>query len=159
MTGDGAATGGGVTGDGGVPVSRRAVLGGALAGLVLIAPISVAQAVVRREVDDFDDSAWLAVFTVLVLAAFFVAGVRAGRLGPAGPLTNGMLAALSTVVLWIPVRIVVWLVREGDRGLVSGDDPVLRVGQLFVTAVFALALGALGGRVGARGAPRAAAPE
>ena len=91
--------------------------------------------------------------------AFLLAGFRAGTLVPTAPLSNGMLAALGALLVWIPIRIVVWLLREDDRGLVSGDDPVLRLGQLFSSAVFAIALGAIGAYVGARRATPAPSPD
>lgn len=135
------------------------MLTGALVGLAVIAPVSVLLAILDNEVAEFEDSGWFVAFTLLILVAYFLAGFRAGSLVPSAPLTNGMLAALCTVVVWVPIRIVVWFLRENDRGLVSGDDPVLRVGQLFGTAVFAIALGAIGGLVGARWATSARSPD
>jgi len=135
------------------------VLAGALVGLAVIAPVSVVLAILDNEVADFEDSGWFVAFTLLILVAYFLAGFRAGSLVPSAPLTNGMLAALCTVAVWVPIRIVVWFLRENERGLVSGDDPVLRIGQLFGTAVFAIALGAIGGLVGARRAAGARSPD
>ena len=53
-------------------------------------------------------------------------------------------------MLWIPVRIVIWLVRDENRGLFSGHSPALRPGQLFGHLVIAAGLGMLGGFLGAR---------
>ncbi len=141
------------------PVSGPAVVAGALVGLAVIAPVSVLLAFLDREVANFADSGWYIAFTLLIFVAFFLAGFRAGTLVPSAPLSNGMLAALCSLAVWIPIRIVVWLLRENDRGLVSGDDPVLRLGQLFSSAVFAIALGAIGGYIGARRAAPAPSPD
>ena len=146
-------------GDGEHPVSGGAVVAGALVGLAVIVPVSVLLAVVDNQVTDFEDSGWFVAFTLLLLLAYFLAGFRAGTLVPSAPLTNGMLAALCSVAVWIPIRIVVWVVRDGDRGLFSGDDPVLRLGQLFGTAVFAIALGAIGGLAGSRRAAATHTPD
>src|SRR5262249_53964252 len=88
-------------------------------------------------------------------------------------LTHGMLAGMGALVLWIPIRIVIWAVREDGRGLVTGHDAALAPGQLFgaflIAAAFAVAGGWLGGRraerasrwraiVGCRVSPRSDGP-
>jgi hypothetical protein len=70
------------------------------------------------------------------------------------PLTHGVLAGIGVLVLWIPVRIIIWVVREDGRGLVSGDDAALRPGQVFGAFVIAAALAALGAWIGARALTR-----
>ena len=62
--------------------------------------------------------------------------LRARRVGwpggscPTACLTNGALAGVGAFVLWIPVRIVIWVVRDENRGLFSGHSPALRPGQI-----------------------------
>jgi hypothetical protein len=60
-------------------------------------------------------------------------------------------------VLWIPIRIVIWAVREDGRGLVSGNRAALGPGQLFGAFVIAAALAMLGALIGARVTSRRAA--
>ena len=73
---------------------------------------------------------------------------------PAGGLTNGTLAGVGAFVLWIPVRIVIWLVRDENKGLFTGHSPALRPGQLFGQVVIAAGLGMFGGFIGSRTAAR-----
>ena len=54
------------------------------------------------------------------------------------------------------MRIVIWLVRDENRGLFTGHSPALRPGQIFGHLVIAAALGMFGGWLGARSASRAA---
>jgi hypothetical protein len=130
-------------------VEWPAVIRGAAVGLVLIIPVTILGAVLDRAIDDFEDSALRVALLVLILAAYFVSGHVAGRLAQA-PWTNGALAGLGAFVLWIPVRVVIWLVRDENRGLFTGDEPVLKIGQIFGQLVLATALGMLGGYFGAR---------
>jgi hypothetical protein len=53
-------------------------------------------------------------------------------------------------VLWVPVRVLIWLTRDDNQGLVSGRDPVFRPGQVFGFLVISTALGMLGGAVAMR---------
>jgi hypothetical protein len=136
-------------------IQWRAVLIGALVGLGLLVVLSVISAVLDHYLDDFDDSGWIYPLFVGVLVGYGVAGYLAGRAVPEAGLTNGTLAGLGAFVLWIPIRILIWLVRDEDKGLFSGHAAVLRPGQLFGHVVIASALGMLGGWVGARTAARA----
>ena len=135
-------------------IEWRAVVRGALVGLAIIVPVTVLRVILDREVTDFDDSGWIYPLFVLILLGYFVAGWVAGRARPTMPLTHGVLAGVGVLVLWIPVRVVIWVVREDGRGLVSGDDAALRPGQVFGAFVIAAALAALGGWVGARALTR-----
>lgn len=134
--------------------SLGAVVNGALAGLFVLLPVSVANALADHNVDDWDDSAFQAVLVVGIFAGYFVAGGVAGRLAPGAPLANGILAGIGSVVCWLPVRVAIWLVRSDDRGLLTGDRAVFTVGSLFGHLVLATGFGALGGLLGARQAAR-----
>jgi hypothetical protein len=131
-------------------IDWRVVLRGALIGLAVIVPVTVLRVVLDREVRDFDNSGWIYPLFVLILVAYFTAGWVAGRARPDSPLTHGTLAGIGVLVLWIPVRIVIWAVREDGRGLVSGDHAALSPGQVFGAFVIAAALSMLGGWLGAR---------
>ncbi len=127
-----------------------AVLRGALAGVLIIVPLTALRAVVDREMGDFDGSGWLYLFGFGLLLAYVVAGGVAGHRAPGAPLTNGILAGLGVLVLWLPLRVLIWVVRSESQGLFSGADPVFTVGQLFGQVLFASAFGLVGGLIGAR---------
>jgi uncharacterized membrane protein YhaH (DUF805 family) len=127
-----------------------AVIRGALLGLALITPVTIVDAALDRSIDNFEDSGWRVLLALLILVAFVPAGAYAARLARDAPLTNGALAGLGTFVAWVAVRLLVWLVRDDNRGLVSGRDPVLRLGQVFGFLVFSTALGMLGGFLASR---------
>jgi hypothetical protein len=135
------------------------ILRGAAAGLSVIVPVTIVRAILDRDVTDFNNSGWVYPLFILILAAYVVAGWVAGRGAPQAPLTHGSLAALGSVVLWIPIRIVIWLVREQGRGLVSGDRAALPPGEVFGALVISVGLGMLGGIVGARARRRADEPD
>jgi hypothetical protein len=65
-------------------------------------------------------------------------------------LSHGALAGLGAFVLWIPIRVVIWAVREDGRALFSGDDAALSPGQVFGQLVIASAIGMLAAVVAAR---------
>jgi hypothetical protein len=136
----------------------RAVGRGAAVTLILLAALSVAQAIVDHNVDNFDDSGWIYPFFVGILAAYAVGGWVAAKWAPDGTLTNGALAALLGFVAWIPIRILIWAVRDEHKGLFTGHSPVLRPGQIFGHLVIASALGMLGGWLAGRAAHRRSVP-
>lgn len=127
-----------------------AVARGALLGLALIIPTTIVGAVLDRSLDNFEDSGWRYLLALLVLAAFVPAGAYAARLVRNAPLTNGALAGLGAFLAWVPVRVLIWLARDDPQGLVSGRDPVFRLGQVFGFVVLSTALGMLGGYLASR---------
>ena len=127
-----------------------AILRGALVGVVLLAVVSVIAAIIDHNVRDFDDSGWIYPLFVATLASYGVAGWIGGRAAPAGPLSSGALAGVFAFVFWIPVRILIWLVRDEHKGLFTGHAPVLRPGQLFGHLVIAAGLGMVGGWLASR---------
>jgi hypothetical protein len=138
-------------------VHWRAVGRGALLGLLVLVAASVVEAILDRNIDAFRDSGWIYPLFVVILFGYALGGWQAGRLVPEAALTNGTLAGVGAFVLWIPVRIAIWLVRDEHRALVSGHSPALRPGQILGHLVIAAALGMLGGWLGARSARHAAA--
>jgi hypothetical protein len=144
-----------------VPASERplvqwhTVLVGALVGLGILAALSVISALLDHYLDDFNNSGWIYPLFVGVLVGYAVGGFVAGRATPDAALTNGTLAGLGAFVLWIPVRIIIWVVRDENKGLFTGHSAVLRPGQIFGHLVIASALGMFGGWLGARAVARA----
>jgi hypothetical protein len=136
-------------------VDWPAVVRGGLLGLALIIPITILGAVLDRSMDDFEDSGWRVLLALLIVVAFVPAGAYAARLARDAPLTNGALAGLGAFAVWLPVRVLIWLTRDDNQGLVSGRDPVFRPGQIFGFLVIATALGMLGGYLASRRRARA----
>jgi hypothetical protein len=137
-------------------VDWRAVWRGALVGIAVILPITVVGALIDRAMDDFDDSAWPVTIFLAILVAYAIAGWWAGRAGgPASPLTTGALASLGAFVVWVPVRVLIWVARDDSKGLFTGDDPVFTLGGLFANLVFAAALGMVGALIATRRRARA----
>ncbi len=133
------------------PIDWRAVWRGALVGIAIILPITVAGAIIDRAMDDFDDSAWPVTIFLAILVAYGVAGWWAGRAGGLrSPLTNGALAGLGAFVVWVPLRVLIWIARDDPAGLFTGDDAVFTLGGLFANLVFAAALGMIGARLSTR---------
>lgn len=137
-------------------VDWRAVFRGAMLGLLVLVAASVVEALLDRNIDSFRDSGWIYPLFVVILFGYALGGWQAGRLVPDAALTNGTLAGIGAFALWIPVRIVIWLIRDEDRGLFTGHSPALRPGQILGHLVIAAALGMLGGFIGSRSASRAA---
>jgi hypothetical protein len=131
-------------------LDSRAVGRGALAGLLIIVPLTALRAVVDRQVDNFDNSGWVPLFGLALFAAYVIAGVVAGRRTPDAPLSNGLLAGVGAFLLWLPLRVLIWVARGESQGLFSGPDPVFTVTQLFGQLLFAAVFGLVGGLIGAR---------
>jgi hypothetical protein len=131
-------------------VDWPAVARGALLGLALIIPVTILGAVLDRSIDNFDDSGWRVLLALLIVAAFVPAGGYAARLAHEAPLTNGALAGLGAFLMWLPVRVLIWLTRDDNQGLFSGRNAVFRPGQLFGFLVISTALGMLGGFISFR---------
>jgi hypothetical protein len=136
--------------DEGSMINVHAVFRGAIAGLLFLVLASVIEAILDRNLDNFSDSGWIYPLFVLILFGYTLGGFGAGRLAPYAGLSNGLLAGIGAFVLWIPVRIVIWLVRDENRALFTGHDPALRPGQIFGHLLIAAALGMFGGFLGAR---------
>src|SRR5262249_12270540 len=131
-------------------VEWRAVVSGALVGLAVLVLASIVGALLDRNIANYDDSAWRPLLFVVVLIGYLSAGFMAGRRAPGAALTNGALGATLSFVLWIPIRVVIWAVRDENKGLFTGARPVFTVPQIFGHLVIASALGMLGGVLGAR---------
>lgn len=131
-------------------LSWPSITRGALAGLAIVVVAAIARAVLNHQMDDFKKSIWVYLLFVVVLVGYFVAGYVAGRARPDTPLANGALAGLGAVVLWIPIRVVIWAVREDGHALLKGNQAILRPGQIFGALVISTALGMVGALIAAR---------
>ena len=127
-----------------------AVVRGALLGLVVIVPVAVLYALLDRSVDDFENSGWAPLFALAIVVAYLVAGVGAGRLALDAPMANGAIAGLGALALWLPLRVLIWAMRDATNELLSGTDPVFSASRLLGQAALAAGLGALGAYLAAR---------
>jgi hypothetical protein len=125
-------------------LDTRAIARGALLGLLVIVPISLAVEILERNVDDLEGSGWMFIPFVAVLAAYVAAGRVAATAAPDTPLSHGALAALVAFAGWLLVRVAV--------PLVQGDDLGFGVKAIVTNAIFAAAFGLVGGALSARDA-------
>ena len=121
---------------------RRGIVG----GLVLIVPISLVVALVSHD-RRTGYGGWLFVAFLAILYAYATAGYGAARSRPDTPLAHGMLAGLGAFLVWLLVRLAVPLGR--------GEHIGFGVVAVVSNAMFAVALGALGGLLAARRGPTA----
>ncbi len=131
-------------------IDRHAVMRGAAIGLLLFVPISALRVLVDHNVSDFDHSGWAPLFAIAIFAVYGIAGFLAARLAVDAPYSNGIVAAIAAFLLWIPIRVLIWAVRDTDRQLFSGATPVFTPGRILGQIVFAAALGAIGGVIASR---------
>jgi hypothetical protein len=132
-----------------------AIVRGALAGLGVVVAVALLSAVLDHQITDFDDSGWQYPLFVLVLLAYVLAGwvgqwSALQHLNEGTPLMVGALSGLGVLVCWLPIRVIIWVVRDESRGLFTGDDPALRPGQIFGHIVIAVGLGMLGAFLASR---------
>ncbi len=131
-------------------IDRHAVTRGAAFGLLLFVPISALRVVVDHNVNDFDHSGWAPLFALAIFAVYGIAGFLAARIALDAPYSNGIVAAIGAFVLWIPIRILIWAVRDSNQHLFTGATPVFTAGRILGQVVFAAALGAIGGVIASR---------
>jgi hypothetical protein len=135
---------------GGDVIDGRAVLRGAAVGLALIVPVTIVRVVLEHHGTDFSSSGWVYPLSVLIVVAEAAGGLAAAWTAPGRPLVHGGLAGGAAVVLWVPVRIVIWGVREDGRGLFTGSRAALPPGQLVGALALGVVAGGLGGLLGRR---------
>lgn len=131
-------------------IDRHAVARGAAVGLLLFVPISALRVLVDRNVSDFDHSGWAPLFAVAIFVVYAVTGWVAARIADDAPYSNGIVAAIGALVLWLPIRALIWAVRESDQHLFGGTNPVFTPARILGQLVFAAALGAIGGVIASR---------
>jgi hypothetical protein len=119
---------------------------GIVSGLVLIVPVSLVVALVSND-RRRGYGGWLLVAFLAILYAYATAGYGAARTRPEAPLSHGMLAGLGAFLVWLLVRLAVPIAR--------GERLGFGVVAVMTNALFAVALGALGGLFAARKGPTA----
>ena len=132
----------------GVDLDLGAIGRGALLGLAVVAPASLAD-LALSSVKDVDEG-WL-VFTLfaVILGAFFLAGYKAATTAEGSPYTHGAVAGLAAFALWLPLRIATRAL-VGEQLLGREGDAAFKIVEAVVTAgLFAMSFGILGGFVGA----------
>jgi hypothetical protein len=132
----------------GVDLDLGAVGRGALLGLAVVAPASLAD-LALSSVKDLDEG-WL-VFTLfaVILGAFFLAGYKAATTAEGSPYTHGAVAGLAAFALWLPLRVATRAL-VGEQLIGREGDAAFKIVEAVVTAgLFAMSFGILGGFVGA----------
>lgn len=124
-------------------LDRRAVLIGATWTILLAAPAAIVTAVLADTDDGTDQSNWVFLAFLTVVAAYLLGGAQAGRRAPATPFTHGAAATL--------VGFVVIQAAGAVRRLVA--DESVSAGALVFNALLAASFGVVGGWLGARRAP------
>ena len=137
-------------------VDRSAAARGAAIGVLLFVPLSAARVVIDRHVKDFDHSGWAPAFALALFAVYVVSGFVAARMASDAPYSNGMAGAIGAFMAWIPIRILIWAVRDSAQPLFSGPSPALTVGGIFGQLTFAAFFGVIGGYVASRRSARGA---
>ncbi len=80
-------------------IHPRSVLVGALVALAVAVPVAILAQTLDQTGTVEDDSTWLIVAFVVIVAAMVAGGYAAASRRPDAPLTNGALAALSAYLL------------------------------------------------------------
>lgn len=135
-------------------LDRHAIMRGAVVGLILFVPLSAIRVVLDRNVTDFDNSGWAPLFAFALFIAYGAAGFAAARLVSEAPYSNAMVGAVGAFVLWIPIRIAIWALRDSGLGLVTGTDAVFTPARVLGQLVFAALFGAIGAVLAARRSTR-----
>jgi putative membrane protein (TIGR04086 family) len=124
-------------------LDRRAVIGGALACLLLTGPAAIVLAVIDRS-SNGDESNWVLAVLILVVGGFLLGGARAGRSALRAPFVNG---AAATLLVFVVVQGIAAVVNAFD-----GDD-INAVAVVF-NALLAASIGTVGAWFGIRWAAR-----
>jgi hypothetical protein len=140
-------------------IDRHAVARGAAVGLLLFVPLSAIRVAIDQNVADFDHSGWAPVFAIALFVVYALAGLVAARAAVDAPLSNGIVAAIGAFLLWIPIRILIWAIRDNGQGLFSGVGPVFTPARILGQIVFAAAFGALGAWIASRRATHAGSAD
>lgn len=138
-------------------LDTRAVGRGALAGLAVIVPVTIAQEVILTIVDDPCTDPVVVPIFLLIMAGFTLAGFRAARTTFGSPYPHGLLAGLATFAAWLPLKLGKTAVFGGsfisdDCGTAAGLVSAI-IGGVTV-ALLAMCFGIAGGFLAARRARR-----
>jgi hypothetical protein len=114
-------------------------------GMAVIVPVAFLVELLDRTIDDFDESAWIALPLLGVLAGYALAGWFAARRAPVAPYVHALLASVSAAAAWILIRMVVLAFGRGDEFTVRSA-----LANLLLAAAFGLGAAALATRERAR---------
>jgi hypothetical protein len=114
-------------------------------GLAVIVPVAFLVEVLDRSIDDFDETAWVALPFFGILAGYALAGWYAARRAPASPYLHAFLASVAAAGAWILIRVVVLAFGRGSEFTVRSA-----IANLLLAAAFGLGASALAGRERAR---------
>jgi hypothetical protein len=126
-------------------VDGRAVLAGAIVALIVAVPTIVLSSV--ADVDPRSNSVFIPF--LVYLAGLVAGGWRAGRVGPAAPLSNGGVAAMAA---YATLAVVASVIRVAS-------DRSLDVVSLVFNAFLAGSAGILGGLIASWRRPAATVPD
>ncbi|MCU1458073.1 MAG: hypothetical protein JWL73_2165 [Actinomycetia bacterium] len=132
------------------PLDARAVFGTALVALCGLLPVYVLGSWLDQRLTDFDHSGWYTVVAILTILVWFAAGLRAGILAPRAPLSNAAIGVLLAFVLFLPVRVLLWLWRSDSKGLFTGPRPLFAIGTLVASALVAMVIAMIGALISSR---------
>ena len=132
-----------------VEIDRKALTRGALYGLAVIAPVSIAVEVLDA-VDVLSKGPVVFIPALAIIGAFFLAGYKAARAARTSPYTHGALTGLAAFTAWLTLRMATHLVL-GERLLGKEGDTALTVVLTVATvALLSMSGGILGALVAAR---------
>jgi hypothetical protein len=132
-----------------VEIDRKALTRGALYGLAVIAPVSIAVEVLDA-VDVLSKGPVVFIPALAIIGAFFLAGFKAAQTARTSPFTHGALTGLAAFTAWLTLRMATHLVL-GERLLGKEGDTALTVVLTVATvALLSMSGGILGALVAAR---------
>lgn len=86
---------------------------------------------------------------LLQIAAFATAGCIAGFAVSDAPASNGLLAALGTILVWVPVRAAIWFESQRDSGTKLFSDQGISLPLLAAACGLAVIVGIASAYIGA----------
>ena len=121
-------------------LNRPAVFTGAAWCLALAVPAAVAQSILADDDAGTDQSNWVYLALVAIIAAYLLGGAKAGQRALEAPFLNGAVAAFGAFAVVQLIGIIVRVARGDDITLVA----------LVFNALLAASIGTVGAWFGAR---------
>ena len=86
---------------------------------------------------------------LLQIAAFATAGCIAGYAVNDAPASNGLVAALGTILMWVPVRAAIWYASQREAGVQLFSEQGISVPLLAAACGLAVVVGIASAYIGA----------
>lgn len=86
---------------------------------------------------------------LLQLAAFALAGGIAGYAVDDAPVPNGFVAAVGTLLLWIPIRTGIWWIAQQDTGIDLFSASAIATSEVAASFALACLVGPIAAIIGA----------